>query len=118
MLLDDLEVIVQKADEAEADGDQDQHPDEGVVQLRPEQGGGQGGEDDHQAAHGGGAVLGEMRLGPVFPDILADLQGLEFSDEPGAHHHGNNQGGEDGEDGPEGDVPEDIEAAEHRLQWI
>ena len=60
-------------------------------------------------------VLAEMGLGAVFPDILADLHGLELADEPGAHHHGDDQGGEDGEDGPEGDVPEDIEAPEDRF---
>ena len=118
MLLDDLEIIVIKTDEAEAEGHQDQHPDVGIVQFRPEEGGGQGGEDDHQAAHGGGAVFGEMGLGAFLPDGLADLHGLELPDEPGAHRQGDDQGGEHGENGPEGDIPEDIKAAEDRLQWI
>ena len=62
--------------------------------------------------------LEKVRLGAFLPDGLADLQGLESSDEPGAHRQGDDQGGEDGENAPEGDVPEDIEAAEDRLQWI
>ena len=118
VLLDDLEIVVIEADEAEAQGYHDHHPDVGIVEFRPEEGGNQGGEDDHQAAHGGGAVLGKVGLGAVFPDILADLQLPQLVNEPGAHHHGDDQGGENGEDGPEGDVAEDIEAAKHRLQWI
>ena len=114
-LLDNLEIVVEEADEAEAQGHQDQEPDKGVVQLGPQDGGGQNGENDHQPPHGGGAGLGLVGLGAVFPDILADLHGPELADEPAPHHHGDDQGREDGEDGPEGDVPEDIEPAEDRF---
>ena len=115
VLFDDLEVVVEETDEAEAQGYQDQKPDKGVVQLGPQDGGGQGGENDHQPPHGGGAGLGKVGLGAVFPDILADLHGPELADEPAPHHHGDDQGREDGEDGPEGDVPEDIEPPEDRF---
>ena len=60
-------------------------------------------------------VLAVVGLGAVFPDVLADLHGPELADEPGPHHQGDDQGREDGEDGPEGDVPEDIEPAEDRF---
>ena len=78
MLLDDLEIIVIKTDEAEAEGDQDQHPDVGIVQFRPEEGGGQGGEDDHQAAHGGGAVFGKWDLGPSSRTVWLTCMALSF----------------------------------------
>jgi len=45
---------------AEAQEHQNQEPDVGIGQFGPQQGGRQRGEDDHQAAHGGGARLGEM----------------------------------------------------------
>ena len=115
VLFDDLEVVVEETDEAEAQGYQDQKPDIGVVQLGPQDGGGQGGENDHQPPHGGGAGLGLVGLGAVFPDVLADLHGPELADEPAPHHHGDDQGGEDGEDGPEGDVAEDVEPPEDRF---
>ena len=115
MLFDDLEIVVPKTDDAKPQGHQDQEPDIGIVQFGPEQGGRQGGENDHQPPHGGGAVFGVMRLGALFPDRLADLQLLELADEPGPHQHGNNQGRQNGKDGPEGYVPEDIEPAENRF---
>ncbi len=40
MLFDDLEVIVIETDEAETQSYHHQHPDVGIVQFRPEEGGG------------------------------------------------------------------------------
>ena len=60
-------------------------------------------------------VLARWDCGAVFPDVLADLHGPELADEPAAHHHGDDQSREDGEDGPEGDVAEDIEPPEDRF---
>ncbi len=55
-----------------------------------------------------------MGLGAIFPDVLTDLQFLELPDAPGADDEADHQGGEHRKDGPEGNVPEDIEPSEDR----
>ncbi len=115
MLFDDLQVIVVETHGAKTDNHHHQQPDVGIFQVGPEEGAGEHGADYHEAAHGGGAGLGIMRLGAFLPDVLADLHLLEFFDAPRADDQGDDQGGEDGGKSPEGEVTEDVKRTENRF---
>ena len=101
--------FVEKADEAEPDQDHDDDPDIADQQVRPEQRGDRDGEDDQDAAHRRRPFLGEMGVGSVRPDGLADLEILEPADEPGTGDEADHERGDRGIDRPKGDVTKDIE---------
>ena len=71
-LLGDLEVVVVEADRAEADGHEQHDPDVGAAEIGPQQRRDEQAREDHQAAHGGRALLAdEVALRPVGADRLA-----------------------------------------------
>ena len=49
-----------------------------------------------------------MGVGAILPDRLADLEGLEFFDQPGADNKTDYEGGNCSIDCPERDIPKDI----------
>src|ERR1700726_2270391 len=91
-----LQIIVIEADEAEAERHREHDPDIGVERVGPQQGRDHEPRQDHQPAHGGRALLGEMRLRAVGADRLAlalpdpqmvDDPGAEQEDEQGPRYH-------------------------------
>ena len=99
--LDDLGVVVGKTDGAEGERGADGDPDEGVGGVGPEHGGQQDGDDDEHAAHGGRAGFFLVRLGPVFADVLADLEFAQLLDDVGPDEQRDQQRGERRKDGAE-----------------
>ena len=81
--LDQLGVVVIKADSTEADKAAHSDPDINIAKIRPEESGDENRNDDQQAAHGGSASLGFVGLGAVFANELADGQFTQFTDHPG-----------------------------------
>jgi len=57
-----------------------------------------GGEDEDDAAHGGGAGLGEVGLGAVGADGLPGLQAAEQLRREGCQRHGERERHERGDD--------------------
>ena len=114
--LDDLDVVVGKADGAEGERGEDGDPDEGIGGVGPEHGGQQDGDDDEDAAHGGRARLLLVRLGPVFADVLADLELTQLLNDVGPDEQGDQQRGERGEGGAEREIAEDPEGVKEREQ--
>src|SRR5579883_2232655 len=71
-LLRHLQIIVVKADRAEADRYEQYDPDIGAFEVRPKQRGDDQAGKDHQPAHGRRALLGQkVRLWPVDADRLS-----------------------------------------------
>jgi hypothetical protein len=59
-----------------------------------------------------------MGVGAVIPDSLADLQGLEFPDQPGADDKTNDQRRNCGIDCPERNIAEDIKVGKCRVKGV
>ena len=70
-LLRHLEVVVIEADEAETERHRQHDPDIGIERVGPQHRADREAGQDHQPAHGGRALLGEMRLRTIGPDRLA-----------------------------------------------
>ena len=83
VLLGELPVVVDKADQTEPERDHDHEPDVTHGQVGPEQRGDGDREDDEDAAHRRRTLLGKVGIRPVFPDGLADLEVVELADQPG-----------------------------------
>ena len=72
--------------------------DEGVERIGTEEGGDKDGAEDQDAAHGGGADLGQVGDRAVVADRLAPaLFGADPVDEAAAHGDGDDHGGGHGE---------------------
>ena len=71
--IDHLAPVVVPADGAEAQGDDQHHPDVAVGQVAPQQRRDADGDQDQRAAHGRRAGLDQMGLRPVVAHRLADL---------------------------------------------
>src|SRR5262249_25532722 len=81
-LLVHLEIIVIQADCAINEREQEDNPDIRIAQIAPQENGHGYAGQDHQPAHGRGALLlQQMTLGTLFPDRLAlaltNAQGLD-----------------------------------------
>ena len=109
VLLGELPVVVEKADEAESEHHHDDEPDVADGQIGPEERGDRDGEDDQDAAHRRCPLFGEMGIRSVLADGLADLERLELADQPGADDETDDERGDRRIDRPKGDVPKDIE---------
>ncbi len=117
-LLGHFEIVVVETDGAIDEGEQQHDPDIRIAQIAPEQHGDGHAGQDHQAAHGGRALLlQEMALGAVFADrltfALADTQGPDHL-RPEQEHEQKRR--EQRPAGAEGDVTEDVEDGELRGQ--
>ncbi|KAI3478036.1 hypothetical protein L1887_60088 [Cichorium endivia] len=118
VLLDDLAVVVDPADGAEQQGDDEHHPDVAVAQVGPEQRAHADGGEDQRTAHGRGAGLGQVRLRAVVAHGLADLADLQGTDHPRAQPQGQRQRGQHTQDPAQGQVLEDREAFVELLQVL
>ena len=118
VLLGELPVVVEKADEAVSDHDHDDEPDVADGQVGPEERGDRHGEDDQDAAHRRRPFLGKVGIRPVLPDGLADLELLELADQPGADDEADDERRDRRIDRPEGDVAKDVEERVCRMKRI
>ena len=77
--------VIHKADGPKHQGEQEHHQMvvQSVLQVLPPGGehGGPDAQNEHQTAHGGGTLLGEVPGGAVLPDLLAGLQLVQFRNE-------------------------------------
>ena len=110
--LDDLDVVIGKADGAEGQGGTHHQPDEGIGQVAPQQRGQQDGDTDEHATHGRGAGLFLMVLGTVLADVLADLKLAQLLNHERPDEQGDEHGGETGKSSAKRQIPEDAEGSE------
>ena len=108
VLARDLQVVVEEADGAVADGDQQRQPDQRAAQVAPEDGGGDQRQDDERAAHRRRAALGGVRRRAVLADHLAELPLARAADEPGGDEEGDEQRGQRRHPDARRDVAEDV----------
>ena len=93
---ENLDVVVQTADQAEPDRRHEQQLDVDVVQLAEEQHRDQDGDEDDDAAHRGGAAFLELSLEPEVADVLADLLAAQEVDDLAAEDDDDQQREDDG----------------------
>eukprot|EP01022_Parablepharisma_sp_SALTPOND_P026954 TRINITY_DN652_c1_g3_i1.p2 TRINITY_DN652_c1_g3~~TRINITY_DN652_c1_g3_i1.p2 ORF type:complete len:1102 (+),score=458.93 TRINITY_DN652_c1_g3_i1:51019-54324(+) len=116
--IDHLAVVIDPADGAEAERDDQHDPDETVGQVGPQQRGNANADQDQHAAHGRGAGLDQVGLGTVGAHRLADLHAGEHADHGGAGDHADQQGREGGEHRAEGDEVEQAQKAQVLLKIL
>ena len=123
----DLQVVVEEPDRP--------HPDHQEQQQQP--GGGEtpaglvgqeqvrgevpadGRADDHRAAHGGRALLGQVALGSVVPDLLAEALPAERADRQGREQDGDDQAeASRDQDRPHAPAPVGQEVGGEQLQAV
>ena len=104
VVLEDLDVIIGKAQASEPQGGNCQEYGVDVVQTAEEQGSGQYGEYYDYASHCRGALLGHLALEAQVPDGLAYLFLLKPGYDLLARHQCHQQGCNAGHHRPEGDV--------------
>ena len=109
ILVHHLAVVVDPADGAEGERDEQHHPEETVRQVAPEQRGDADREQDQRAAHGRRSRLGEVRLRAVVAHCLADLVGGELADHVRPEDQGDRKRGQAGQHRAQRDVVEDVE---------
>ena len=90
-LLDDLDVVVGKADGSEGKRGKDNDPDKGIGGVGPEHCRQQNRDGDQHAAHRRSAGLLQVRLRAVIADILADLKFAQLLYHPGANEQRDEQ---------------------------
>jgi hypothetical protein len=97
-LLGHLGVVVEEAEEPEAQSDEEHHPDIDIGQIGPQQGADGDAGQEHQPAHGRRAgLLEDVALDAVLADRLAlALLGLHPADEARAHGEDRELGGGEG----------------------
>ena len=105
----ELSVVVEPADAAEPKGHRQNHPHEAVREIRPQHGGHEDGEQDEDAAHGGGARLGMVRLGTVLANDLAEPS--QAANRRRTDREGDEERGQHPAHRAQGDVPENSKAA-------
>ena len=87
-----LVIVIEKADDAKADGHRNTGPNERIGQIHPDQHRCHQRDQDHQPAHRRRATLGEMRFGAVFADRLAlALLDPQHGDETRTNDQSDNQ---------------------------
>ena len=87
----ELDEVVEEADCAAPEGDEE-HRQRGHRVGAEREEGDRGGEQDQQPAHHRRALLGEVVLGPLFPDVLAELVAAQELDELRADQDRDQQG--------------------------
>src|SRR5579862_209528 len=107
----DFFVVVDKADGTESDSGAESEHGVGISKVGPKQSGNGDGYDDENAAHGGRAGFGLVRLGTFFANELLDLKSAKLFEDPGLHGERENQRGDAGDGGADGNVAEHVEGA-------
>ena len=110
--MDDLDVIIDKADGAEDQCGTHHQPDEEIGKIAPQQRGQQDGDTDEYATHGWGAGLLLVVLRTIFADVLADLKLAQLLNHERPDEQGNEHSGKAGESGAKRQIPEDAEGSE------
>ena len=108
-LIPELLIVIPKPEEAERQRRQQNDPDVGIRQVRPEEGWDEDGGKDEASSHRRSSVLDHVPGRNILPHHLLNLKGPQFPDQPGPDDKTDEKGGENRIDGPEGDIPEDIE---------
>ena len=107
ILLEDLDIVVCKAQCAQPDGG-DEHKDQvDVVQPGEEEQGDDDGDDDDDAAHRRCTFLAQLTFETQFADGFADLEAAQAVDDATPDGRGDKKGQDEGHHGAEGDVFED-----------
>src|SRR5713101_8290179 len=104
-----LGVIVGKPDGSKGASGENRNPHEAVAQVRPQQGRNHDGNGNQQATHGRRAGFLLMRLGPFFPDVLADLKLAQAINDERTDDQSREQGGEAGKCSAKRQITEDAE---------
>ena len=110
VVMHDLAVVVDPADRAVAEGDEEHDPDEAVRKVRPEKRRHRDAEENEGAAHGGRPVLHEMRLRPVRAHGLSEMELLQFPDHPGTECEADHKRRKAGKERAQRQIVEDAEA--------
>ena len=110
-LLGDFQIVVIKADHAEAERHPHHDPDVRIARIGPQQSRDDHAGKDHQAAHGRRAGLGEdVGLRAIRADRLAfALQRAQAADDGRAEQKDEQQRGDNGAAGAERDIAKDVE---------
>jgi len=111
-------IVIHESYESIADDDHDNKPDVIDRQVSPEEGGNDDRENDKDASHGRSSLFRKMCVRSIVPYGLADLQGLEFPDQPGTDDKGDQQCRNRSIYSSERDVPKDIEIGEFVVQGV
>lgn len=111
-MAEDLDVVVQAADESEPERRDEHQLDVDVVELAHQQRGNQDGQQDEDAAHGRGAALLELSFEPQVANLLADLLAAQQVDDAASEDDDDEQCQDDGRRRPEGEVLEHARARE------
>src|ERR1035437_2345345 len=107
-----FQIVVGEADRPERQRGQYRNPHEAVDEIGPQQGWDNHAHHNEQAAHGRGARFFQVVLGPVFADVLANLEFTQAADHRRANNKANEQRGQAGEHGAESQIAKDSERAD------
>ena len=110
--VDDLALVVDPADRAEAERHEQHDPDEAVGEVAPQQRRDRDRHQDQRAAHRRRAGLGEVRLRAVVAHRLADLHPRQPGDHPRADDERDEERRHAREHRAQRDVAEDVERAD------
>ncbi len=104
----ELLVVVSPSYCTECKGREQNHPDEPIGQIGPEQRGYENSHQDERASHGRGSGLGQVGLGTVAPHGLADLVLAELADHERAHDKADSERSEHTENSAQREIAKDI----------
>ena len=103
-MAEDLDVVVQPADEPQPDGRNQHQLNVYVVELPEEEHRNQNGHKDDHTAHRRGSLFLELSLKPQIADLLADLLAPQKVDDLPTEDDDDQQREDDGRRGPERDI--------------
>ena len=112
----DLEIVVGESNRTESRGRQHRNPDVDVPQIGPEQRRHQRGGQNQQTSHRRRAGFRRVRRRAFVPDDLADLKLAQLANEPRAEQQADEQRREARRGGPEGDVLNDVQHRDLRVE--
>ncbi len=110
--LDDLDVVIGKADGRKGHGGTHHQPYERIGKVAPQHCRKKDSDADEHAAHGGGSGLLLVVFGTIFPDVLTDLKLAQLLDHERPDEQGDEHRGETGESGAKRQIPENAEGSE------
>ncbi len=84
ILVPDLYIVIPKTQDSKGQGRQQNDPDIGIREIRPEERGDHDGGNDEASTHRGSPILHEMSRRNIFPYDLLHLKGLQLPDQPGS----------------------------------
>lgn len=118
LALDEFQIVVGKSHGAEADGRHHHQPHVAVGHVGPQERGEHDRKDNENAAHRRRSTLGQVPLRPVVANLLAEFNLLQFPDDPGRHHKGDEKRGDRCVDDPETLIAKDVQERKLCMKWI